>query len=664
MGTSLSDRKRVFFEDNTGLVNRSLTDMEWVYYSTRSGLTPVVFYSVSDHKRRYLEIQTGLSNRSISDMEHVFYGQNGIVSDYEYFDQILLTNYLTNPTAKSVEPGATTLRTNGVTNPIAALSRLKYYFGLGTGAVTYSTVNDGPGGVTSFRGTWTTAPTPTGNTGAYYGASPAIDIVISPGPCTMSIMVRSSVSQRVRPQLNFWDGVANLSFIFGSTVIINANEWTRLSVSGVAPVGTLSGIVRVTVQAGAGQVEWQIGDSLDITQILVEQTDQLRDYFDGSTVDASGWDYGWSGAAHASTSVAKSLAVTTRTNLNPNPSFEVNTVGCSASGPTVFTRETTGGHIGVAFLRSTHDPTTAAAFTNIPRVAVMPSTNVCFSAWVRSSIAVTLEFTLRYDDSSNLAIGGQLSSNTPLVANVWTRVFVSGQCTAVATLASLLPYFRTATADLVLDVDEVLYEINKLTLDSYFDGSVSNSGAFTNAWTGAADNSISVQQAPKVVGEAAVISQTLPYYVNENNEYFSRWRLNTTGGVGINFNDIVGGLVANIERTAIFLVRSNNRNFTSVQPRWRTIAGVTTVVGGVVTLLMGVWTEIRFTNTPLAIDSVPGLLINAANGHQIDDTIDVKQRMLVNGNYIGPYFDGDFQGGQWLGTPHASASTKLVSRGQ
>lgn len=71
---SLADKKRLFFEDHTGLVGKSVTDLEWNYYSSRSGLTPVARYSLADHKRAYFEVQTGFSGVPLSRLERQFFG--------------------------------------------------------------------------------------------------------------------------------------------------------------------------------------------------------------------------------------------------------------------------------------------------------------------------------------------------------------------------------------------------------------------------------------------------------------------------------------------------------------------------------------------------------------------------------------------------------------
>lgn len=51
----------------------SMSDLEWEYYSTRSGLTPATAYTLEGHKYRYFQVQTGLQTGSISDLEFAYY---------------------------------------------------------------------------------------------------------------------------------------------------------------------------------------------------------------------------------------------------------------------------------------------------------------------------------------------------------------------------------------------------------------------------------------------------------------------------------------------------------------------------------------------------------------------------------------------------------------
>jgi hypothetical protein len=95
----LAETKRKFFEDETGKTG-SIVDLEWEYYSNRSGLTPKVLYSLADHKRVYLETQTGLTKKPLVDLEREFLNKQGIVAkpigeawnEYYDFDPLRLPN--------------------------------------------------------------------------------------------------------------------------------------------------------------------------------------------------------------------------------------------------------------------------------------------------------------------------------------------------------------------------------------------------------------------------------------------------------------------------------------------------------------------------------------------------------------------------------------------
>lgn len=74
--------------------------------------------------------------------------------------------------------------------------------------------------------------------------------------------------------------------------------WTRYSMSKQAPAGAATVEVSWTCnQASTGATYYS-------DAFMVEQTSTLGTYFDGATPDAGGWDYAWTGTAHASTSTA------------------------------------------------------------------------------------------------------------------------------------------------------------------------------------------------------------------------------------------------------------------------------------------------------------------------------------------------------------------------
>ena len=74
---SVSDLKRQYLLDNTGLSTGTLTDLEWSFFSSQSGLTPASYYSVADHKRKFLENKTGLSGVPMRTLEKTWFALNG-----------------------------------------------------------------------------------------------------------------------------------------------------------------------------------------------------------------------------------------------------------------------------------------------------------------------------------------------------------------------------------------------------------------------------------------------------------------------------------------------------------------------------------------------------------------------------------------------------------
>lgn len=74
--------------------------------------------------------------------------------------------------------------------------------------------------------------------------------------------------------------------------------YSRRSVTVVAPAGAVTGRLNIVVYAP------NIPATVDIDGAMVTVGPDLYDYFDGSTTDAGGWLYDWTGTAHASTSNA------------------------------------------------------------------------------------------------------------------------------------------------------------------------------------------------------------------------------------------------------------------------------------------------------------------------------------------------------------------------
>jgi hypothetical protein len=114
----------------------------------------------------------------------------------------------------------------------------------------------------------------------------------------------AAVGATVRVWARFYDAGGtdlNPGGWMGSTFPLPA-AWTRLGVVLTPPAGAARMDVRLQLQDGGSVPKF-----LDVDGVLVEQATGVTTaatYFDGSTPDAGGVDYAWSGTAHASASTA------------------------------------------------------------------------------------------------------------------------------------------------------------------------------------------------------------------------------------------------------------------------------------------------------------------------------------------------------------------------
>lgn len=132
--------------------------------------------------------------------------------------------------------------------------------------------------------------------GTIYPYSDQIDVVVGE-TYTCSAYVRTAATARQVRAVIQWDnaaGNANLSYSRGTSTADNTTGWTRVSVTGVCPVG--GGKARVGVEVlSANGTEIHYADAF-----LFEQTEFLKDYFDAAQSPAE--NYLWAGSAHASAS--------------------------------------------------------------------------------------------------------------------------------------------------------------------------------------------------------------------------------------------------------------------------------------------------------------------------------------------------------------------------
>ena len=113
-----------------------------------------------------------------------------------------------------------------------------------------------------------------------------------------------SASSAFNTYVYFFAGSSSLTGSIKQSETLNG--WKRRGFSATIP-GSGPQTIRVIV---AGYFSGEVapaGTTIDFDGILLETGDTLSPYFDGSSTDTTGFDYSWTGTAHASTST---LAVT------------------------------------------------------------------------------------------------------------------------------------------------------------------------------------------------------------------------------------------------------------------------------------------------------------------------------------------------------------------
>lgn len=208
---------------------------------------------------------------------------------------------MTTSTVEGLADMSVITRTNRATNPNVAATATNYTAFPGTGATAagarVNTVGADGLGLGFYRITWSVASTAVSGGSVYTQTGLAASTQY-----THSLWVRSSVTQTMSISAQYKDAAAaNVgAAVLGTSVVCNANVWTRLTVT--ATSGLLVDRVTLTAGARSGGVVWPVGATLDTDAVLIEIGSSLLPFFDGSYAATNGVFYAWTGAADASTS--------------------------------------------------------------------------------------------------------------------------------------------------------------------------------------------------------------------------------------------------------------------------------------------------------------------------------------------------------------------------
>lgn len=358
-------------------------------------------------------------------------------------------------------------------------------------------------------------------------------------------------------------------------------------------------------------------------------------------------------------------------NLVLNPSFENSTTGWGGSGATL--ERTTSIHHGSGIASAQVTPNSTSTHSGDIRGGNLttfpwgtePGKTYTFSAWVYTPEVYTTFNTAYTSRQKRILLFYSLNGTTPVEAfgpqgtNTvgWQRIShtftipedASGVILGVGCAGSPTdPNFRTY-------VDEVLLMEGGVGVP-YFDGNTSPDPDLTPSWTGAVNNSESVLT-------GLMPSNVVQPYTGQGITYLTSD--SPVAGVKalrclILYQDVVGvpivGFVPTQGTTYTVLARLRASRPLQVSMRISGTRGETFTLGEE-------WTPVVFTavaGAPNAYGTGPYLAEYA--GHRFGDYVDVDTVLITEGEYTGPYFDGNTISTDtsiffWNGTPDASTST-------
>ena len=200
--------------------------------------------------------------------------------------------------SSSVTPSADGCVVNVVSNPAATNpTDWSAYGGAGgaaSGAIDAVPVSGFPA-ATSYLTSWSAASTD-GKGGVFYVNTPAVADVVY----TISMFAQSSIARDLALRIDMKDSTgAGVASVSSNRVSVAAGGVARLS----RTVTTLAGTAKLTISLqGAGDVNWNPGDKLHTTGLMITQGSTLYNYADGNS---PGWS--WTGTPNASTSFGPPL---------------------------------------------------------------------------------------------------------------------------------------------------------------------------------------------------------------------------------------------------------------------------------------------------------------------------------------------------------------------
>ena len=569
-------------------------------------------------------------------------------SNEQFIPATLDTNRITNP---SFEAQSTTTVTNLVTNPSFETNTTGW---TGSGGTTQSRITTD----SVFGSACISFVAPLVNNALFNNGDP----VTASTTYTLSAYVKGESGKTYNISLEERTASAAVGATASSTITANG-QWQRVSVTrAFGATGVVARFVLRNLFAGS--------QTILVDGVMLTAGTTTEPYFDGNST-ANDTTFAWTGTANNSTSTrACNALVPARTNLMPNPNFELNSTQW-ASGRTTLSLDDSTFLYGSRALRGTTN--TAWAVNSVfidhsTRVSVSAGVTYTFSAYVFCPLtnAADTNFQLRafpFTTSLQPSTGG---TTVTVTRGQWTRISVT--VTMPAGTVSVLTRVLSASSMPIGDVyiiDGVMVEEGD-TLGEYFDGNDLPSGDYVYDWSGVIGLSASRQEVRQIVGSSS----------SQNSAAGMSRAWDSTGSRSLvvaptgQSNDShirfsISGLTNGATYTAMVKARLIAPLTGTLNARSRQISAwnstFTTNAGSISAPNTAGVHDLRFTFT--ANDTT--MIIALHNGANVNNgLVWFDDFLLVEGDYQFEYFDGNSYNSNpiityaWLGAENDSQSTR------
>ena len=547
------------------------------------------------------------------------------------------TNLYTNPSFESLAAAVAT-RTNLCTNPSSETMALGTA-GAGSGTATLDNT-------LAYVGTQSTK---------YVWTSGGWGFKTNPATITVSASTTYALSLYCYVQSG-----AMPSFIACDAAYTNASNFT------VQPTSTGSW-QRCTLiyTTGASQTTLMLysqvtaASTFNVDAILIEQMPVVLPYFDGSTAAGNDFTYGWSGAAHASTSVQQA----------PPPNGGNARNGVYSVGSTVW-KGSRGYSVRLVPNAATNDSNLAiGGDTGGFRLGMQPGKTYTVSGVCHLEAAQTgtLNNSARkikffYKDSNGIYQSIE-SNQLPNTAGATQRLSVTAAVPSTATEIFVRLYNGASAGGGDVWWDDVVVEEN-VTDGSYFDGS-NPARVRTNLCTNPSlEANTSNWGSYAGSGGAGTQTRVAGGYLGS---WFIRhqWTTGTSNVAGIYYGKHFGISPGSVYSVAMW-VRSTRNVTVALNAEWYDVnnSGLPGAAGTPVTLQTGVWTRLVLNGVTAPAGAVSGTFTvysRAGVTWNAGDQLDGDACILEQAATVGDFFDGSTAAAGGLGYAWTGAANSSVS---